>query len=176
MSPTVLSGSSWPLNIHCPSSGRQRGVPGEWETVWRWACVLAFCQRICVGYIVPVSRLINNVTARVATWPVFSQLTTTCQELLNLTQTNTAWLWFYSSHIKLFFWDSNLSQSLLICLAFSVPIRDSSPWQTNKPLPGVSWCQTAWRKQLLLKLDRVLWGWTLFPETSVLRRPQRCVQ
>lgn len=158
MSPTVLSGSSWPLNIHCPSSGRQRGVPGEWETVWRWACVLAFCQRVCVGYIVPVSRLINNVTARVATWPVFSQLTTTCQELLNLTQTNTAWLWFYSSHIKLFFWDSNLSQSLLICLAFSVPIRDSSPWQTNKPLPGVSWCQTAWRKQLLLKLDRVLWG------------------
>lgn len=55
------------------------------------------------------------------------------------TQTNSALPRFYSSHIglKLFFWVGNLAQSLLICLAFRVPIRDSSLWQTNKPLLGV---------------------------------------
>lgn len=45
------------------------------------------CLRfVCVGScILAVSRLINNVTAHVASWPVSSQqLTTSCQELFNL--------------------------------------------------------------------------------------------
>lgn len=94
--------------------------------VWVFACSL-------------FSTLINNVTAHVATWPVSSQQpASSCQELFNPhTNKTLPGRDFTAPLIKLLFWDGNLAQSLLICLAFSVPIRDSSPWQTNKPLLGV---------------------------------------
>lgn len=65
-------------------------------------------------------------------------LTPAFKGFLTCTQTNTAWHRFYSSHKKAaFLEDVNLPQSLLICLAFSIPVGDSSPWQTNKPLLGL---------------------------------------
>lgn len=83
-------------------------------------------------------------------WYLHNNLPAAASSSLTCTQTSTAWLWFYCLHIKLLFWDGNLAQSLLICLAFSVPIGDSSPWQTNKPLLGV------WAK--LLKENSARWG------------------
>lgn len=43
--------------------------------VWRWACVLAFCQGMCAGYYIPpVSRLIINITAHVVTCSIFTTI------------------------------------------------------------------------------------------------------
>lgn len=94
-------------------------------------------------------------------------LTPASKGFLTCTQTNTAWHGFYSSHKKAaFLEDVNLPQSLLICLAFSIPVGDSSPWQTNKPLLGLWWCQTAWGKQFFVKAKRRTMMLNRFPEIS----------
>lgn len=148
----VLTGSSWPLNTQRrpPSETAEFWTPGDNGGLHRkkCACVWVFACSL-------FSTLINNVTAHVATWPVSSQQpASSCQELFNPhTNKTLPGRDFTAPLIKLLFWDGNLAQSLLICLAFSVPIRDSSPWQTNKPLLGVWWCQTAWRKQFLAKAE-----------------------
>lgn len=162
MSLTVLSGSSWPLNV-CPSSGKEpHGKiyrPQRKMHVWRWVCVLAFCRCMCVCVCV-------HMLFQFPDWSIMLQLMQQLGEYLpnNLpiaarssltcTQTNTAWPWFYCSHIKLLFWGGNLSQSLLICLAFSVPIRDSSPWQTNKPLLGVLMVPKCLKETILDKAEQ----------------------
>lgn len=125
MSQTVFSGSS-----------SSAGMDSKKKDEHVCSCILTACVGVTFFLIPGWSILLQPMFELAACLQQFSN---GCQELLDIHVP--------SPTSSCFLWECNLTQCLLTWLAFCIPIRDLSPWQTNEFVLRVWCCQTAWRKQ-----------------------------